>query len=105
MQIRKVLRASVIFTIVVLAGVALQVPTTSALAAYGYCMEPRAPSLYASKPSKPYCATSQNCSSFEVEQYRSSIKSYYSQLEQYLVDVDKFRKLAYEYADCEAKSD
>ncbi len=105
MRSNRTLRFNITTKAIALTGIALLLSDTSAYAAYGYCMAPRPPSFYASKPSKPYCATSQSCSSFEVDQYRSSIKDYYSQLEQYLTEIEKFRKLAYEYADCEAKAD
>lgn len=72
---------------------------------YGFCMAPRAPFLYAAKPSKPYCASSRSCSQWELDSYKRSVESYFNELQQYMVDVDKFRKLAYEYAECMADLD
>ena len=72
---------------------------------YGFCMAPRAPFLYAAKPSKPYCVSSRSCSQWEIDSYKRSVESYFNDLQQYMTDVDKFRKLAYEYAECMADLD
>jgi len=78
---------------------------TSAQAAI--CFEPRSPSLFLiSKPKKPYCATSgSGCESWEIESYRSEVKRHIARLEEYLDSVEKYRKDAYEYAECMAKPD
>ena len=72
-----------------------------------FCFEPRSPSLFViSKPAKPYCATSgSGCESWEIESYRSDVRRYIAQLEEYLNGVEKYRKDAYEYAQCMAKLD
>jgi hypothetical protein len=71
-----------------------------------FCFEPRSPSLFISKPTKPYCATSgSGCESWAIESYRSEVKRYIGQLEEYLSRVEKYRKDAFEYAQCMAKLD
>ena len=95
-----------------LAGVALlallMVMTTGSVpaqAGYGFCLEPRAPSLFASRPSKPYCAISRSCEQWQVDSYNSEVNRYFDALKNYLVDVDSYRKKAYEYAECMADLD
>lgn len=79
----------------------------SADAAYGYCFEPRAPSVtFLTKPSKPFCAMSrEGCDEWEIRMYRSEVERYVNELQQYLDDVEKYRKKAYEYAQCMAEPD
>ena len=71
-----------------------------------YCFEPKAPSLlFIRKPTKPYCAATQNCSEWEVESYKSDVRRYYSALEEYASEVDRFYKQAAEYVECMSKLD
>ena len=91
-----------------LLGAALLLGATDrASAAYALCLEPRAPSLsFIVKPSKPYCATSRDgCEQWEIESYKLDVKRYYDQLQEYLAQVDSYRKKAYEYAACMADLD
>lgn len=75
-------------------------------AAAALCLEPRAPSvLFLSKPSKPYCATSRSCEQWQVDSYKRDVARYYARLEEYLEEVDRFRKRAVEYAQCMADLD
>ncbi|WP_066657596.1 MULTISPECIES: hypothetical protein [unclassified Sphingomonas] len=87
-----------------LGGVALS-SSAPATAAYRYCMSPRAPSFYGTRPTKPFCAMRRNCSSYEVESYRQDLKRYFDNLQNYLSDVDRYRKQAYEFAQCEIDAD
>ena len=66
-------------------------------------MEPRAPSLFVTKPTKPLCYD--GCSSWEISSYRSEVESYYISLEQYANDVDRYYKRATEYVECMADLD
>ncbi len=81
--------------LLVLAG-----PAIPASAAYSYCMEPRAPSFYGTKPSKPFCAAARNCSKWDVDNYRSSIEQHFNRLRQYAADVDSYYRNAQEYVEC-----
>lgn len=76
-----------------------------AQAGYGFCMEPRAPSLFVTKPQKPFCAATHSCEQWEVDMYKSAVNRYFDSLQTYLVDVDSYRKKAYEYAECMADLD
>lgn len=76
-----------------------------AYAAYGYCSQPLAPTLYARKPSKPYCAINRSCSQWEVDNYRHDVDSYFRSLKEYLGKVDDFQEEAYVYAKCMAQLD
>lgn len=74
---------------------------------FGYCIEPKAPSItFLTKPSKPYCATfGDGCESWEIQMYRSEVERYVNELQSYIDDVEKYRKKAYEYAECMAELD
>jgi hypothetical protein len=86
-------------------GVCLFAGNSAAAGGYGFCMAPIAPFVYAVKPSKPYCASSRSCSQWEIDNYKRRVESYFNDLQQYMADADKFRKLAYEYAECMADLD
>ena len=72
------------------------------------CIAPRAPSIFVSKPQKPFKPTCfGECSDIQISSYNSQvelyniqIKSYYAQLNAYAIDVDKFYKRAVEYIEC-----
>jgi hypothetical protein len=89
----------------ILALAALAAAGTSASASAAICLEPRAPFVFLRKPTKPYCAMDRSCEAWEVELYRSQVKKYFTQLEDYLSEVDRFQKEAVEYAQCMAKLD
>ncbi|MES2046519.1 MAG: hypothetical protein V4475_21825 [Pseudomonadota bacterium] len=74
-------------------------------AGYGFCSEPSAPHLYASQPTKPFCASSRGCSQMDVDNYRRDVDHYIDELKSYLTDVDRFRGKAYDYAKCMADLD
>lgn len=97
-------RISIGWIVATVGGLALS-NSVSATSPIGYCMSPRAPSFYATRPAKPFCAMQQKCSSFEVDSYRQSVKRYFDDLREYLSDVDRYRKQAYEFAQCEADAD
>lgn len=75
-------------------------PAMPVSAAYSYCMEPRAPSFYGSKPTKPICAAVRNCSQWDVDSYRSAVDQHFNRLKQYAADVDRYYKGAQEYLEC-----
>jgi hypothetical protein len=71
---------------------------TPAVAGFGYCVEPRAPSAaFITKPSKPICIG--GCSEWQISSYRREVSSYYDSLQQYASDVDRYKK-AGEYIQC-----
>lgn len=72
----------------------------AATGAYSYCSEPRAPSIYLSKPTKPFCATTRNCEQWQVDMYRNEVRSYYNDLETYADDVDRYYRNAADYVEC-----
>lgn len=74
-------------------------------AAYSFCYEPRAPSVYLRKPTKPYCAASRSCSDWEVQSYRNDIDRYFRNLREYADSVDKYYSDASEYIACMSKLD
>lgn len=78
---------------------------SSASAAFRFCMEPRAPSAFLSKPSKPYCAASRTCTSYDVSRYKSEIDTYFRNLKDYAYQVDRYYKSAGEYVECMADLD
>ncbi len=73
--------------------------------AAGFCFEPRAPTLYVSKPTKPFCAVRRECSQWKVDSYKSELERYFNSLVQYRVELDKYYKNAYEYIECMAELD
>src|SRR6476659_10108285 len=97
---KRILRVS---TLVLLAAV--MGGGSPAQASFGFCMEPRAPSLFASRPQKPYCATTHSCEQWQVDSYKIEVTQYFDALQTYLVNVDAYRKKAYEYAQCMADLD
>jgi hypothetical protein len=73
--------------------------STPAVASYGYCMEPRAPSAaFIVRPTKPICYN--GCSEWQVSSYKREIGSYLDNLQQYANDVDRYYKKAGEYIQC-----
>jgi len=68
--------------------------------AAGICIEPRAPSAYLNRPSRPSCFN--GCSEWQISSYKSQVKSYFNELEQYAGDVDRYYKRAGEYVQCMA---
>ena len=74
----------------------------SVRAGYSMCIQPHAPDLFIVKPSKPFCAATRSCSSFDVSNYQDDVDRYYKKLKAYLADVDQFQSEAYDYAKCMA---
>ena len=87
---------------ILIAGVVLSLGGSAipARASFVFCSQPKAPSAYFTKPTKPYCAASRNCSSWEVSSYRSQVQSYYSDLESYANDVNRFNRDARLFIEC-----
>jgi hypothetical protein len=78
--------------------------STSAVAGFGFCMEPRAPSaLFLSRPTKPACYN--GCSEWQVSSYKRDVEAYFDNLKQYANDVDRYYKKAGEYIQCMADLD
>jgi hypothetical protein len=69
------------------------------------CFEPRAPTVYLRKPSKPFCAAMHSCTEFDVSSYKRDIERYFRDLQQYLDDVGRYRREANEYVECMSKLD
>lgn len=69
-------------------------------AAFAFCFSPIAPSLYISKPSKPYCAFNRSCSDWEVQSYTQEVERYFRKLKSHLYDVDKYYNDSYDYVKC-----
>jgi len=76
------------------------VNSQAALAAYGFCSAPNAPSAFLSKPSKPYCFSARNCSEWEISSYKRQVDSYYSDLRRYAEQVDAYYERATKYVEC-----
>ncbi len=72
----------------------------SANAAYGFCVQPHAPSAFFTKPSKPYCYTSRNCAEWQITGYKSDVDRYYRDLHQYAGQVDDYYNGATKYVEC-----
>ncbi|WP_285712127.1 hypothetical protein [Erythrobacter oryzae] len=71
-----------------------------ALAAYGFCNAPHAPSAYLSKPNKPFCFSLRNCSEWEISSYKRNVDSYYEDLRRYATQVDDYYSRATKYVEC-----
>jgi len=80
------------------AGAVLNVGTANA--AYGFCSQPHAPSAFFSKPTKPYCFTSRNCSEWQINSYKSDVDRYYENLRRYAGQVDDYYNSATKYVEC-----
>lgn len=80
------------------AGAVANVGTANA--AYGFCSQPFAPSVFLSKPGKPFCYSSRNCSEWQVNSYKSDVDRYYRDLRQYAGQVDSYYKDATKYVEC-----
>lgn len=76
------------------------VNSPAALAAYGFCSAPHAPSAFLIKPNKPYCFASRDCSSWQINSYKSEVDRYYQQLGQYADQVDTYYESAAKYVKC-----
>ena len=79
--------------------------SNAALASYGYCSQPMAPSTYLNKPSKPYCATAGTCKQWDVDNYKNQVNSYYDSLNRYAREVDDYYEQASRYVKCMADLD
>lgn len=85
----------------IVAALLVALPTSDSTAALaGFCMQPRAPSFFARKPSKPFCAMDRSCDQWEVDNYKSDIERYFRSLKSYLGEVDTYYEEAYAYAKC-----
>lgn len=81
------------------------VSSDPAIAAFGFCSRPSAPSAYLAKPSKPYCVISRSCSQWDVQNYRNEIDRYFDGLKRYAGDVDAYYSDAQNYIKCMADLD
>jgi hypothetical protein len=89
-----------------LSALALTITTSEpAAAAFGFCVQPTAPTAFLRKPTKPFCAADRNCDRWEVDNYQNEIDRYFRSLKAYLADVDSYRDDAYAYAKCMAELD
>lgn len=71
-----------------------------AQASFGFCSQPMAPSAFLSKPNKPYCISSRNCTEWDVSSYRTQVRTYYDALARYARDVDSYYADAASYVKC-----
>lgn len=74
-------------------------------ASAGFCMEPRSPHVFITKPTKPYCASTHSCSEYDITSYQNRVKAYYRDLQSYLDDVNRYTRSAGEYVECMADLD
>jgi hypothetical protein len=81
------------------------VSSQPAQAAFGICSQPFAPSVFLSKPDKPYCAISHDCTEADVQQYRDEINDYFDHLKRYAGEVDDYYNDAQTYIKCMADLD
>lgn len=72
----------------------------AALAAYGFCSAPMAPTAFLSKPGKPYCFSARNCSSWQIDSYKNDVDRYYENLRRYARQVDDYYEGATKYVEC-----
>jgi hypothetical protein len=86
-------------------GAGTLVSSQPAQAAFGFCSQPFAPTMFLTKPTKPYCAISRNCSDFDVQNYRNEIDSYFDRLKKYARGVDDYYTGAQSYIKCMADLD
>lgn len=77
--------------------------STPSPASAAYCVQPSPPSIYISKPMKPFC--SPRCSEFQVQMYRDEIDRYFRRLKDYAREVEDYYRDAGEYIQCMAKLD
>ena len=78
------------------------VSSEPAQAAFGFCSQPLAPSAFFSKPSKPLCVMSRNCTEWDVQNYKRDVESYFDQLKRYAGQVDDYYNGAQSYVKCMA---
>lgn len=52
------------------------------------------------KPQKPYCFTARNCSSWQINSYKSDVDRYYENLRRYARQVDDYYESATTYVEC-----
>lgn len=78
------------------------VSSQPAQAAFGICSQPFAPSAYLSKPDKPICAISRNCTETDVQEYREEVDDYFGHLKRYAGQVDDYYNDAQAYIKCMA---
>jgi hypothetical protein len=89
----------------VVSGILVVPASQPAQAAFGFCTQPSAPTVFLRKPSKPYCAMDRSCEQWEVDSYKLEIDRYFRSLKNYLTEVDTYREDAYTYAKCMAELD
>jgi hypothetical protein len=65
-----------------------------------FCTEPRAPMVYISRPTRPFCAATSNCTQFDVDYYRRTVREYFRQLQEYAEAVDRYYRSAGQYVEC-----
>ncbi len=102
-KIMRRLQFIVALSVAFIAGMVFDVGAASA--AYRFCQQPMAPSIYLRKPTKPYCAISRTCSEWEVSNYRSELDKYFRKLRSYAEEVDNYYSNATDYVACMSKLD
>jgi hypothetical protein len=79
--------------------------STPVYAAFGYCSQPMAPTVFMTKPSKPYCAASRSCSEWDIQRYRNDIDRHFDSLKRYAGQVEDYYSDAQSYIKCMADLD
>lgn len=92
------LKIAVLVSVGILTSSSVDAGVTSV--AYGFCSQPTPPSAFLSKPSKPYCFSVRNCSSWQINSYRNEIDRYFRNLRNYAAEVDSYYRTATEYVEC-----
>lgn len=78
----------------------IAIPTGAAANPTRYCSKPFEPTVFITKPTKPFCAASRSCSDWEVSNYKREVEDHFRKLKRYLVEIDEYYEQAYQYARC-----
>ena len=83
-----------------IAAAVLAIGPAEAATVQSYCMEPRAPSAFLTRPRLPFCASTRSCSELDASMYQNAVRQYFNQLEEYASAVDRYYRQALEYVRC-----
>jgi hypothetical protein len=81
-------------------GLLTLVGSTPTEAISSFCMAPRSPTFYDSKPTKPFCAALKSCTQYDVDHYKRDVANYFNNLRTYADEVDRHYKKQSEYIEC-----
>jgi hypothetical protein len=94
-----------IAAVILVATSSMMASSTPAQAALRFCSAPYAPTAFLRKPSKPYCAITQDCDELDVQMYQNEISRYFKALKKYAQDVDEYYENAAKYVKCMSELD